>query len=258
MGFQSALIGGIFAEKHWREEAGQIIVGLRRGLGAGTRPPKCNPQPDRCDAASQGPCTTGCRLLLRPRTSEDFGLTWKSYAFDLVYDTAYEGRLYEGKVKTEDSRARIPIPRRIRPYIESWRQVCPDTSPDALMFATKGHLQNIGKMVPFRAQNFFKWKVWPIADKLGIDRKLCTFQVLRRTLGTDLQTHGTMKDAQAILRHNQIKTTAEIYMKHIPESVRKAIDSRTDSVFAKRSKAHSKKSSGVLLGFARDSKGREH
>jgi hypothetical protein len=47
-----------------------------------------------------------------PRTSEDLGLTWKSYAVDhfVVYDTAYEGALYEGKVKTEDSRARIPIP----------------------------------------------------------------------------------------------------------------------------------------------------
>jgi integrase len=55
-----------------------------------------------------------------PRTSENFGLTWKSYADDhlIVYDTAYEGALYERKVKTEDSRARIPIPHRIRPYIE--------------------------------------------------------------------------------------------------------------------------------------------
>ena len=193
-----------------------------------------------------------------PRTSEDLGLTWKSYAFDhfIVYDTAYEGQLYEGKVKTEDSRARIPIPRRIRPYIEAWRQVCPDTSPDALMFPTKGHLRNKGKIVPFRAKNFFKWKVWPIADQLGIDRKLCTFQVLRRTLGTDLQMHGTMKDAQTILRHKQIKTTAEVYMDHIPESVRKAIDSRTDAVFAKFSKKASRKSSGVLLGFARGPKSR--
>ena len=193
-----------------------------------------------------------------PRTSEDLGLTWKSYAFDhfIVYDTAYQGQLYEGKVKTEDSRARIPIPRRIRPYIEAWRQVCPDTSPDALMFPTKGHLRNKGKMVPFRAKNFFKWKVWPIADRLGIDRKLCTFQVLRRTLGTDLQKHGTMKDAQTILRHKQIKTTAEVYMDHIPESVRKAIDSRTDAVFAKFSKKASRKSSGVLLGFARGPKSR--
>src|SRR5215472_17660792 len=99
------------------------------------------------------PCRTRGTVLCSPlvasvvlRTSEDLGLTWKSYAFDhfIVYDTAYEGQLYEGKVKTEDSRARIPIPRRIRPDIEAWRQVCPDTSPDALMFPTKGHLRNKG------------------------------------------------------------------------------------------------------------------
>lgn len=185
------------------------------------------------------------------RTSEDFGLTWKSYGFDhfIVYDTAYEGTLYEGKVKTEDSRARIPIPLRIRPYIEAWRQVCPDTSPDALMFPTKGHLKNKGKAVPFHAKNFFKWKVWPITDKLNIPRKLCTFQVFRRTLGTDLQKHGTMKDAQAIMRHKHIKTTAEVYMDHIPESVRRAIDSRTDAIFALR-KQRRQKSSRVLLNIA--------
>jgi integrase len=91
------------------------------------------------------------------------------------------------------------------------------------MFPTNGHLRNKGKTVPFRAKNVFKWKVWPVTDEIGIPRKLCTFQVFRRTLGTDLQKHGTMKDAQAIMRHKHIKTTAEVYMDHIPESVRKAI-----------------------------------
>ena len=191
-----------------------------------------------------------------PRTSEDLGLTWKSYAFDhfIIYDTAYEGMLYEGKVKTEDSRARIPIPQRVRPYIEAWRKVCPDTSPDALMFPTKGHLRNQGRSVPFRAKNFFKWRVWPITDQIGIPRKLCTFQVFRRTLGTDLQKHGTMKDAQAILRHKHIKTTAEVYMDQIPESVRKAIDARTDAIFKLRKSPSNGKSSGVLHNFAQHRK----
>jgi integrase len=191
-----------------------------------------------------------------PRTSEDLGLTWKSYAFDhfIIHDTAYEGTLYEGKVKTEDSRARIPIPQRVRPYIEAWRQVCPDTSPDALMFPTKGHLRNKGRSVPFRAKSFFKWRVWPITDKIGIPRKLCTFQVFRRTLGTDLQKYGTMKDAQAILRHKHIKTTAEVYMDHIPDSVRKAIEARTDAIFKLRKKWSNGKSSGVLHHFAQQGK----
>jgi hypothetical protein len=102
------------------------------------------------------------------------------------------------------------------------------------MFPTKGHRKNKGKQVPFRAKNFFKWRVWPYTDKLNIPHHLCTFQVFRRTLGTDLQKYGTMKDAQAIMRHKHIKTTAEVYMDHIPDSVRKALNARTDAIFAHR------------------------
>ena len=122
------------------------------------------------------------------------------------------------------------------------------------MFPTSGHRRNKGKAVPFRAQNFFKWKVWPITDKLGIPRNLCTFQVFRRTLGTDLQQHGTMKDAQAIMRHKHIKTTAEVYMDQIPDSVRKAIDARTDAIFSLRKMTTKTKSSGVLHNLARQRK----
>jgi hypothetical protein len=61
-----------------------------------------------------------------------------------------------------------------------------------------------------------------------------TFQVMRRTLGTDMQGHGTMKDAQQILRHASIKTTAEIYMQEIQASVRSAINSRTRAIFSQR------------------------
>ena len=61
-----------------------------------------------------------------------------------------------------------------------------------------------------------------------------TFQAMRRTLGTDMQGHGTMKDAQQILRHASIKTTAEIYMQEIQASVRSAINSRTRVIFGQR------------------------
>jgi hypothetical protein len=93
-----------------------------------------------------------------------------------------------------------------------------------------------------------------MTDKIGIPRNLCTFQVFRRTLGTDLQKHGTMKDAQAILRHKHIKTTAEVYMDHIPDSVRKAIDARTEAIFKSRKNPVNGKSSGVLHHFARQRK----
>jgi hypothetical protein len=43
-----------------------------------------------------------------------------------------------------------------------------------------------------------------------------------------------MKDAQQILRHASIKTTAEIYMQEIQASVRSAINSRTRAIFSQR------------------------
>ena len=65
-----------------------------------------------------------------------------------------------------------------------------------------------------------------------IPRKLVTFQVMRRRLGTDLQRHGTMKDAQQILRHASIRTTANVYMQQIPASVVAAINPRTRAILA--------------------------
>lgn len=103
------------------------------------------------------------------------------------------------------------------------------------MFPTYGAGERKGKQVPRRAKNFLRWRVYPIADRLKIPRKLVTFQVMRRTLGTDLQKHGTMKDAQGALRHASIKTTADVYVQQIPESVRAAINSRTRAILAQKS-----------------------
>src|SRR5438105_2135926 len=72
-------------------------------------------------------------------------------------------------------------------------------------------------------------------------KELVTFQVMRRTLGTDLQQHGTMKDAQQILRHASIRTTANIYMQPIPASVVSAINSRTKAIFRTRNQVASSK-----------------
>jgi integrase len=68
-------------------------------------------------------CLMGIALFCATRTSETFGLQWKSYAGDrlVVQDTAYAGRLYEGKVKTDASSEAIPIPEDVRPLIEVQR-----------------------------------------------------------------------------------------------------------------------------------------
>jgi len=181
-------------------------------------------------------CLMCIGLFCATRTSETFGLQWKSYLGDrlMIHSTAYEGELYRGQVKTDASRSAVPIPDDIMPIVETWRRLCPDSSPEALMFPTFGRDERKGQKVPRRAKNFLKWRIYPIADRLKIPRVLVTFQVMRRTLGTDLQKHGTMKDAQSVLRHASIKTTADVYVQQIPESVRAAINSRTRAILAKQ------------------------
>jgi integrase len=176
-------------------------------------------------------------LFCATRTSETFGLQWKSYRGDrlMIESTAYEGELYRGQVKTKASRNSVPIPNDIIPIVEARRQLCPDTSAEALMFPTFGRKKRKSQKVPRRAKNFLKWRIYPIADRLKIPRELVTFQVMRRTLGTDLQKHGTMKDAQGALRHASIKSTADVYMQEIPASVRAAINSRTHAILAMQS-----------------------
>jgi integrase len=109
-----------------------------------------------------------------------------------------------------------------------------DPSPDALMFPTFGRGERKGKAVPRWGKNFLKWRIRPIARQLGIPESLVTFQVMRRTLGTDLQEHGTLKDAQGALRHASIKTTGDAYMQAIEASVLDAVNSRTRKVLAGR------------------------
>jgi integrase len=99
---------------------------------------------------------------------------------------------------------------------------------------------------PRHAKNFLKWRIYPITDKLEIPRKLVTFQVMRRTLETDLQEHGTMKNAQTALRHASINTTANVYMQPIPASLVAALNSRTRAVLAKKRQASGKTSEAMI------------
>jgi hypothetical protein len=62
--------------------------------------------------------------------------------------------------------------------------------------------------------------------------RLVTFQVMRRTLGTDLQKHGSLKDAQGALRHASINTTGDVYVPTIEESVLNAMNCRTMGILA--------------------------
>jgi integrase len=98
------------------------------------------------------------------------------------------------------------------------------------MFPTFGRGKRKGQAVPRWGKNFLTWRIRPVARRLGIPDRLVTFQVMRRTLGTDLQKHGTLKDAQAALRHASIRTTGDVYVQPIEQSVLQAVNSRAAAV----------------------------
>ena len=100
------------------------------------------------------------------------------------------------------------------------------------MFPTFGRGTRKGQAVPRWSKNFLTGRIRPIARQLGIPDRLVTFQVMRRTLGTQLQRHGTLKDAQGALRHASIQTTGDVYMQEIEGSVLQALNSRTSEILS--------------------------
>lgn len=167
-----------------------------------------------------------------PRSSEAMGFQWKCWnGISLTpFSIAYKGQFLEGELKSAASGQPIPVPEEIWPVIDAWKRACLDPAPEALMFPTYGRGKRKGQLVPQDPQSFLNNRIRPIAKQLGIPTRLMTFQVLRRTLGTDLQRHGTLKDAQRILRHGTMQTTGNVYQQPIEECVNNAMNSRTSAI----------------------------
>jgi integrase len=62
-----------------------------------------------------------------------------------------------------------------------------------------------------------------LAERLGLPK--LNFQVMRRTMATQAQSMGSVKDIQAHLRHAKADTTANEYMQELPESVKRMVGS---------------------------------
>ena len=63
----------------------------------------------------------------------------------------------------------------------------------------------------------------PLAEMLGLPK--LNFQVMRRTMATQAQGMGSVKDIRAHLRHAKADTTANEYMQKLPESVKQMVGS---------------------------------
>ena len=152
------------------------------------------------------------------RPSELFALRWRS--FDNRNTLSLTETVYRRQIrpfgKTKKSLGKVHLPDGLARELLLWKGESPDPSPDAFIFPnTTGGFLDVGN---------YRYRVLkPLADKLGIPR--LTFQVLRRTMATQAQSMGSVKDIQAHLRHAKADTTANEYMQALPESVQGMVGS---------------------------------
>lgn len=180
------------------------------------------------------------------RPSELFALRWRS--FDDVDTLSITETVYKGKIrpygKTEGSLTDVHLPAGLADELKSWKEESAKSSnkgsvsPESFIFPnSQGGFMDTG--------NYRNRVLNPLAEKLGIPK--LNFQVMRRTMATQAQSMGSVKDIQAHLRHAKADTTANEYMQELPESVKKMVGSVYEML---RKGGESRDGSGDLLPIA--------
>jgi integrase len=141
------------------------------------------------------------------RPSELFALRWRS--FDNVDTLSITETVYKGKIrpygKTKGSLTDVHLPAGLAEELRLWKEETAKASKhglvslDAFIFPnSRGGFMDTG--------NYRNRILNPLAHKLGLPK--LNFQVLRRTMATQAQSMGSVKDIQAHLRHAKADTTA--------------------------------------------------
>lgn len=152
------------------------------------------------------------------RPSELFALRWRSFGDDdtlSIIETVYRSKL-RPYGKTPGSLTKVHLPEGLADELRLWKSECGDVSSDDFIFPNAD-----GGMLDPSNYRFRVLK--PLADALGIER--LNFQILRRTMATQAQNMGSVKDIQAHLRHSRPDTTANEYMQALPASVQRMVGS---------------------------------
>ncbi len=157
------------------------------------------------------------------RPSELFALRWRS--FDNLDTLSITETVYKGKIrpygKTDGSLTDVHLPAGLAEELRLWKQDNANLSPSkvvptAFIFPnTRGGFMDTG--------NYRNRVLNPLAEKLGLPK--LNFQVMRRTMATQAQSMGSVKDIQAHLRHAKADITANEYMQELPESVKQMVGS---------------------------------
>jgi integrase len=156
------------------------------------------------------------------RPSELFAIRWRTFDGENTLDlteTVYRGEIRSfGKTPKSLGKMHLPQPdlaAELRLWkLERKKLSEENVAPDAFMFpnADGGFMDT---------SNYRTRVLKPLADSLGIPK--LNFQVIRRTIATRAQSLGSVKDIQSHLRHSRADTTANEYMRELPESVQQMV-----------------------------------
>jgi integrase len=156
------------------------------------------------------------------RAGEVFGLQWP----DLTQDQALHiRRIYaRGRVsepKTKKSKAAVAVPAAVYRELLNVRQSAEVDDTEG-MWIFPSTRKRWGRLMPIDYHNWLNRVLKPLGERLGIR---ANHQILRRTFASlAYNTGGDLKDIQAQMRHASVNTTANIYTKPIPTSVRAAVE----------------------------------
>jgi hypothetical protein len=173
------------------------------------------------------PCRTivVAAVLTGLRIGEVLALRWKNLDMlrgrVLVRETVSEGLF--GSPKIRSSRRDVPMSQPVCKALVAQRGRCRQAGPEDLVFATR-------KQTPLNPKNPLRRELHPACIRLKL--LLITWHSFRHTHATLLgELCESLRTAQAILWHSDLKTTLNVYMHAIPESQRRAVNKVADVLF---------------------------
>jgi integrase len=145
---------------------------------------------------------------LGPRISEAFGLKWQDLDLSVGVVSFRQGCV-QGRItplKTEASRANLPVPEEVLELLRQWHSVAVYRGPGDWVFAspyTKGKR-------PFWPAQLLKTHIKPVALAAGLPN--IGWHSFRHTVSAWGKEAGLeLEEIKTLLRHENIATTSEVY-----------------------------------------------
>lgn len=145
------------------------------------------------------------------RKSEIRGLLWENFREDALWITQSVWERFVSEPKTERSKSVIPVIGPLAQRLEKHRQARGGPiSGFIFVSARKGC-----EAGPVNLSSVFKWQIKPKLKEVGFEWH--GWHAFRRGLATNLYQLGVPdKTIQAILRHSNLSTTMNSYVKSVP------------------------------------------